>query len=111
MVLSSVRGSVVGPVVGAFIQQYLPWQWNLWIECIFGVAVQILHAVCVPGTRLSVLVDREAKRRRKAGQPNVYGPNGLTFKERFNMAEIFDHLAQAIRHVHARAHCGVAFSP
>ena len=44
---------------------------------------------CMPETRSSVLVDREAKRRRKAGQPNVYGPSELkTFKERFNMTEI-----------------------
>lgn len=55
----------------------------------FGVAVQILHAICVPETRSSVLVDRKAKRRRKAGEPNVYGSNELkTFKECFNMTEI-----------------------
>lgn len=50
VILSSVSGSVVGPVVGAFIQQYLPWQWNFWIQRIFGVVVQILNAVCVPET-------------------------------------------------------------
>ncbi|OCL06422.1 MFS general substrate transporter [Glonium stellatum] len=89
VVLSSVSGSVIGPVVGAFIQKYLPWQWNFWIQCLFGVSVQILHAICVPETRSSVLVDREAKRRRKAGQENIYGPNELkNFKERFNVTEI-----------------------
>ena len=89
VVLFSVSGSVVGPVVGAFIQQNLPWYCNSWIQCIFSVAVQILHAGCVPETRSLVLVDREAKRRRKAGQSNVYRPNELkTFKEHFNMTEI-----------------------
>ncbi|GAO49517.1 hypothetical protein G7K_3666-t1 [Saitoella complicata NRRL Y-17804] len=85
VVLSSVGGSVVGPIVGAFAQDNLSWHWIFWLQLIFGGAVQALHFFLVPETRSSVLVDREAKRRRKAGEPNVYGPGELkpklTFKE------------------------------
>ena len=91
---SSVGGSVLGPIVGGFVEQYLAWRWNIWIQLIFGGAVQILHAVAVPETRTTVLMDRIAKKRRaegeKIGKPvNVWGPNELkTFKERFSAREI-----------------------
>ena len=86
VVLSSVGGSVVGPIVGAFIQAYLPLQWNFWIQLIFGVFVQALHLL-VPETRSSILVDKEAKRRRKAGETNIYGPNELK-EERMSVKEV-----------------------
>ena len=86
VVLSSVGGSVVGPIVGAFIQAYLPLQWNFWIQLIFGVAVQVLH-LFVPETRSTILVDKEAKGRRKAGETNVYGPNELK-EQRMSVKEI-----------------------
>lgn len=72
VVLSSVMGSVIGPVCGGFIQQYLPLQWNFWIQLLLGVSVQIFHFLVVPETRSSVLCKREAQRRRKNGEPNVY---------------------------------------
>lgn len=72
VVLSSVMGSVIGPVCGGFIQQYLPLQWNFWIQLLLGVVVQIIHFILVPETRSSVLCKREAQRRRKHGEPNVY---------------------------------------
>jgi hypothetical protein len=43
---------------------------------IFGGVTQILHFFIVPETRATILVDREAKRRRKNGD-EVYGPNEL----------------------------------
>lgn len=41
VVLSSVGGTTVGPIVGAFIQRYLSLQWIFWIQLIFGGVVQI----------------------------------------------------------------------
>ncbi|KAF1832331.1 multidrug transporter [Decorospora gaudefroyi] len=94
IVFSSVGGSVLGPIVGGFVEQFLAWRWNIWIQLIFGGAIQIAHAILVPETRTTILLDRIAKKRReegdKNGKPNnIWGPNELkTFKERFSMREI-----------------------
>lgn len=87
IVFSSVGGSVLGPIFGGFIQQYLSWQWNFWVQLIFGAVVQIIHAWAVPETRASILLDREAKKRRKAGETNIYGPTELK-EHRFEFREI-----------------------
>ena len=88
VVLSSVGGTTIGPIFGGMIQQWLPWQWNFWIQLIFGGATQLVHLLVVPETRSSILVDREAKRRRKSGEDsNVYGPNEL-LENRFEVREI-----------------------
>lgn len=87
VVLSSVGGSALGPIFGGLCQDHLSWRWNFWIQLIFGGVVQIAHFFLVKETRASLLVDREAQRRRKSGEdPNVYGPgeiNGrkMTVKE------------------------------
>ena len=88
--LSSVGGSALGPIVGGFVEQFLPWRWAIWIQLIFGVAVQILHFFFVPETRTTIMMDRIAKERRESGHsPNLYGPNELTpFKARFSTHEI-----------------------
>lgn len=90
IVFSSVGGSVLGPVVGGFVEACLPWRWCIWIQLIFGVAVQLLHLLLVPETRTTIMLDRIAKKRRKSGQnPNVYGPNELEpWKTRLNAKEI-----------------------
>ena len=78
VVLSSVGGTSIGPFIGGFIQAYLPWYWNFWIQLIFGGAVQIAHFFLVQETRATVLVDREAKRRRNSGEDtNIWGPNEM----------------------------------
>ncbi|KAJ6162641.1 hypothetical protein N7497_002620 [Penicillium chrysogenum] len=66
IVLSSVAGSVIAPVVGGFVATFLDWHWNFWIQLILGGFVQILHFF-IPETRCGILVTREARRRRKNG--------------------------------------------
>ncbi|KAB8298755.1 hypothetical protein EYC80_000930 [Monilinia laxa] len=89
VVFSSVGGSTLGPIIGGFVEANLAWRWNIWIQLIFGGAVQILHFFLVPETRTTLMMDKIAKKMRKSGQnPNIYGPNELTpFKERFSMKE------------------------
>ncbi|KAI0033653.1 major facilitator superfamily domain-containing protein [Vararia minispora EC-137] len=76
IVLSSVGGSAVGPIFGGFVQKFLDWRWNFWIQLIAGGTVQALHFF-VPETRATVLVTREAKRRRKAGETMLYSTTEL----------------------------------
>ncbi|KAF5862877.1 hypothetical protein ETB97_011018 [Aspergillus alliaceus] len=78
VVLSSVGGTTIGPIFGGMIQQWLDWEWNFWIQLIFGGVTQLMHFFLVCETRSTILIDREAKRRRKTGEdPNAYGPNEL----------------------------------
>ncbi|MCJ1307686.1 hypothetical protein MMC25_001334 [Agyrium rufum] len=87
IVLSSVGGSVVGPIVGGFSQAYLDWRWVFWLQLIFGVAVQAIHLL-VPETRTTIILDKEAKRRRKANpNANWWGPTELDGKS-ISMAEL-----------------------
>ncbi|CAO2649410.1 Nn.00g067950.m01.CDS01 [Neocucurbitaria sp. VM-36] len=88
LVLSSVGGSVVGAIIGAFVEEHLSLPWIFWVQLIIGGFVQAVHFLCNPETRSTILLDREAKRRRKTGEdPNIYGPNEIrgghkiTFKE------------------------------
>lgn len=86
VVLSSVGGSALGPIFGGIIADRLSLQWNFWMQLIVGGVTQIIHALTVPETRSSILVDKEADRRRKDGEDdNIYGPsafrNGLDVNE------------------------------
>lgn len=87
VVLSSVGGTSVGPFIGGFIQAYLPLKWNFWVQLIFGGAVQLVHFFVVPETRSTILLDREAKKRRKNGESNIWGPNEVR-TDRFSLKEI-----------------------
>ncbi|OJK04904.1 hypothetical protein ASPACDRAFT_1851863 [Aspergillus aculeatus ATCC 16872] len=88
VVLSSVGGTTIGPIFGGMMEQWLHWRWNFWIQLIFGGVTQILHFLFVTETRSTILLDREAKRRRKSGEdPNVYGPSELK-PSRFDVKEI-----------------------
>ncbi|KAI0538989.1 major facilitator superfamily domain-containing protein [Xylaria digitata] len=93
VVFSSVGGSILGPIIGGFVE-ILPssqaWRWCTWIQLIFGVAVQALHFFTVPETRSTIIMDRIAKRRREAGEDaNIYGPSEMhPFSERFSFREL-----------------------
>ena len=95
VVFSSVAGSVIGPVIGAFIQNAyesygLSWRWNIWLQLILGGFVQLMHFLLVPETRTTIMIDRIAKKKRKSGEnPKLYGPNEIMpFKDRFSMREV-----------------------
>lgn len=78
VVLLSVGGSIIGSIFSSLATAHLSWRWNLWIQLIFGGIVQISHFFLVTETRSSILVDREAKRRREDGEdPNIYGPDEM----------------------------------
>ncbi|EME39453.1 hypothetical protein DOTSEDRAFT_38641 [Dothistroma septosporum NZE10] len=89
VVFSSVGGSILGPIVGGFSEAYLSWRWSIWIQLIFGGAVQLLHAFTVPETRTTRMMNKIAKKRRANGETNVWGPDELVpYKERFSAKEI-----------------------
>nr|POE47289.1 efflux pump atb [Quercus suber] len=92
VVAASVGGSVVAPIFGGFIGQYLEWTWVFWIALILGAITQAIH-MCVPETRTDVLMDKEAQRMRRSGE-NVWGPNEIrgTVWQRLN----FRHCLQLI---------------
>lgn len=81
LVLSSVGGSVVGALIGGFIETRFGISWIFWFQLIAGGAVQIMHFFLVPETRSTIILDREAKRRRKEAttpeKANVWGPHEL----------------------------------
>jgi predicted MFS family arabinose efflux permease len=81
VVLSSVGSKTIGPIFGSFLQQYANWRWNFWTQLTFGGFTQIVHFFLVPETRTTIMLDTEAKCRRKSGEdPNIYLPNELKEK-------------------------------
>ncbi|QIW96715.1 hypothetical protein AMS68_002233 [Peltaster fructicola] len=89
VVFSSVGGSVLGPIVGGFSQQFLNWRWSIWIQLILGGFVQAVHFFTVPETRTTRIMNRIAKKRRAEGNANIWGPDELVpYKDRFSAKEI-----------------------
>ncbi|KAF8005248.1 hypothetical protein HF325_000705 [Metschnikowia pulcherrima] len=90
IVLSSVGGSSLGPIFGGILQDNLSWRWNFWIQLIVGAVMQAAHFFLVSETKASVLIDREAKRRRAEGEEdNCYGP-GEIHQHKMTMGEIVE---------------------
>ena len=66
---------VIGGICGGPIEEFLSWRWNFWIQLILGGTVQAIHAFYVPETRATILLNKEAKRRRKFNpDDHVVGP-------------------------------------
>jgi len=64
-------------------------RWSIWIQLIFGGAIQALHFFTVPETRTTIMMNKIAKKRRKEGNPNIWGPDELVpFKDRFSAKEV-----------------------
>lgn len=64
-------------------------RWCIWIQLIFGAAVQALHFFTVPETRTTILMNRIAKKRREATGANIWGPDELVpFRDRFSVKEV-----------------------
>lgn len=75
---SSVGGSAFAPIWGGILHDNLKWYWTFWIQLIIGGFAELLHLLFVPETRTSILIDREAKRRRKSGEDdNIWGPTEI----------------------------------
>jgi MFS family permease len=96
VVLSSVAGSLVGPIFGGFIETYLSFRWVFWVQLIFGVVAQAVHFFVAKETNTDILLDREARRRRNDDvyiahhQRNVWGPLEIkgTFGQRISWRHI-----------------------
>ncbi|KAG5917702.1 hypothetical protein E4U61_002476 [Claviceps capensis] len=89
VVFSSVGGSVLGPIIGGFTEQYLDWRWSIWIQLILGGFVQLVHFWTVPETRTTIMMNRIAKKRREDTNQNVWGPDELvSFRDRFSAKEV-----------------------
>ncbi|OTA98123.1 hypothetical protein M426DRAFT_17734 [Hypoxylon sp. CI-4A] len=82
VVLSSVGGSIIGPIVGGFLEQYAAWRWCMHIQYIAGFTVQLLHYFSVPETRTTIVMGEVANKARKTKRnPNLYGPNEIVEKK------------------------------
>ncbi|KAK0390138.1 hypothetical protein NLU13_3711 [Sarocladium strictum] len=90
VVFSSVGGSVLGPIIGGFTEEYLDWRWSIWVQLILGGVVQIIHFFTVPETRTTIMMNRIAKKRREENPgTNIWGPDEVVpFRERFSAKEI-----------------------
>lgn len=77
VVLSSVAGSTIGAVFAGVIEDNLGLEWNFWIQLAFGLVVQIMHLFMVPETRVTILMDQIAKRRRTAAEKGSGDPDDL----------------------------------
>jgi len=88
--LWSCLGAVIGGICGGPVQQYLPWRWNFYIQLMFSVTTQVVHFFIAKETRATVMLDQEAKQRRKNGVEEIYGPNEIKghFWKRFSGKEI-----------------------
>jgi MFS family permease len=88
--LWSCLGAVIGGICGGPVQQFLTWRWNFYIQLMFSVTTQVIHFLIAKESRATAMLDKEAKRRRKAGKDEIYGPNEVKggFWKRFDRKEV-----------------------
>ena len=89
VVFASTAGSIVGPIVGGFIEEYrVGWRWIFGLQLAFNVVAQIVHFFLVPETRVPLRLDHVAwEARGNPMQSFVYGPSELN--GRMSWSEIF----------------------
>ncbi|KAI1086851.1 major facilitator superfamily domain-containing protein [Rostrohypoxylon terebratum] len=88
IVLSSVGGSIIGPIIGGFVEEHLDWRWCIGIQVLFGILVQLIHFFFMPETRATIIMDKCAKQQRKYGKnPSVYGPGEIAGVKRVDLRE------------------------
>ena len=46
VVFSSVGGSILGPVVGGFSEEYLDWRWSIWIQVHYPIRLHLVIGLC-----------------------------------------------------------------
>lgn len=82
VVAASVIGSTLGAIFGGIATDNIGWRWNFWIQLIIGGFAQGNHFILARETRNSILMDREAKRRRNTGEDtNIWGPGEIHKKK------------------------------
>ncbi|KAL2057868.1 hypothetical protein ABVK25_001485 [Lepraria finkii] len=111
IVLSCVGKSILDPVIGGFVEKNLFWHWAFWVQLLFGGATQLIHFVVVPEIRPTIMLDKEATRRREADpNANVWGPN-----ENPQTSHLYerglDFLTSTLRDVRLRAHRSLLLAP
>ncbi|KAI0153064.1 major facilitator superfamily domain-containing protein [Xylariaceae sp. FL1272] len=93
IVLSSVAGSIVGPILGGFLEANFTWRSTIWAQFVFGVLVQAFHFFFCGETRSTVLLDRHAAKLRKLTPANAATYVGPTehkcWKDYFKMEQVF----------------------
>jgi hypothetical protein len=89
--------SVFGELSGRATKEYLSWRWIFWSQLMLGVSLQLFHLFAVKESGSSVILDKEAKRRRNNGE-EVYGPRDLVKKrEQFRPEAILRTMCRPFR--------------
>ncbi|KII86228.1 hypothetical protein PLICRDRAFT_114364 [Plicaturopsis crispa FD-325 SS-3] len=66
--LAPLLGPVIGPIAGSWVAEKSTWRWVFWSTCIVDAAVQVAGYFLLQETFAPVLLERKAKRIRKAMQ-------------------------------------------